>query len=116
CGPGRTRSVTTAAVAPASTVFPAGVRLGTKLNPPVGARRRVAREALVARLVDPEPRRLTLIDAPAGWGKTTLLAEWAADRRERRAFAWFTVDRGDNDPVRFWAYAIEALRGVAPAV
>ena len=101
---------------PSSTAFPAGVRLGTKLNAPVGARRRVAREALVDRLVVSEPRRLTLIDAPAGWGKTTLLAEWAADRRERRGFAWFAVDRGDNDPVRFWAYAIEALRGVAPTV
>ena len=82
----------------------------------MGARRRVARAALVDRLVDPEVRRLTLVDAPAGWGKTTLLAEWAADRRERRRFAWFTIDRGDNDPVRFWAYAIEALRGVAPSV
>jgi LuxR family maltose regulon positive regulatory protein len=92
------------------------VPLGTKLNPPTGARRRVARSGLVDRLVSDEPRRLTLISAPAGWGKTTLLAEWAADSRERRPFAWFALDRGDNDPVRFWGYAIEALRTVEPSI
>src|SRR5690242_5914855 len=98
------------------TTFPAGIPLGTKLNAPPGARRRVPRAALVQQLVEPEPRRLTLVDAPAGWGKTTILAEWGADPRERRRFAWFNVDQADNDPVRFWAYAIEALRTVAPSV
>ena len=92
------------------------VPLGTKLNPPTGARRRVRRQALVDRLVSDEPRRLTLVSAPAGWGKTTLLAEWAADSREERPFAWLTLDRGDNDAVRFWGYAIEALRTLEPSV
>jgi len=92
------------------------VPLGTKLNPPTGARRRVTRRALVKRLVSDEPRRLTLVSAPAGWGKTTLLAEWAADSREQRPFAWLTLDRGDNDAVRFWGYAIEALRTLEPTV
>jgi LuxR family maltose regulon positive regulatory protein len=86
------------------------VPLGTKLNAPAGARRRVARPSLVDRLVADEPRRLTLVSAPAGWGKTTLLAEWAGDARERRPFAWVTLDRADDDPVRFWGYVIEALR------
>jgi LuxR family transcriptional regulator, maltose regulon positive regulatory protein len=92
------------------------VPLGTKLNPPTGARRRVTRQALVDRLVSDEPRRLTLVSAPAGWGKTTLLAEWATDSREQRAFAWLTLDRGDNDAVRFWGYAIEALRTLEPSI
>jgi len=92
------------------------VPLGTKLNPPAGARRRVARPRILDHLVADDPRRLTLVDAPAGWGKTTVLAEWASDPRERRPFAWFTVDRGDNDPVRFWGYAIEALRMLEPSV
>src|SRR5205085_343843 len=74
------------------------------------------REALVHRLVSDEPRRLTLVSAPAGWGKTTLLAEWAADSREQRPFAWLTLDRGDNDAVRFWGYAIEALRTLEPSI
>ena len=96
--------------------FPAGIPLGTKLNAPVAARRRIARELLVQRLASPEQRRLTLLDAPAGWGKTSVLAEWGADPKETRAFAWFTIDRTDSDPVRFWAYAIEALRALAPTV
>jgi LuxR family transcriptional regulator, maltose regulon positive regulatory protein len=93
-----------------------GVLLGTKLVPPSGARMPVSRGALVDRLVAERPRRLTLLDAPAGWGKTTLLAEWLADSRESRRFAWFTIDRSDNDAVRFWAYAIAALRAAQPAI
>ena len=94
---------------------PPAVLLGTKLNAPLGARRRVPREGLVQRLVRERPR-LVLIDAPAGWGKTTLLAEWAMEARETRPFAWFTVDAVDNDPVRFWSYVLEALRGIDPRV
>jgi LuxR family maltose regulon positive regulatory protein len=93
-----------------------GVLLGTKLVPPSRARMPVSRGALVDRLVTERPRRLTLLDAPPGWGKTTLLAEWLADPRETRRFAWFTVDRSDNDAVRFWAYAIAALRDAVPGV
>jgi len=76
----------------------------------------VARTRLVDRLVRDRPRRLTLLDAPPGWGKTTLLAEWVAADAETRPFAWFTVDRSDNDGVRFWSYAIAALQTVAPDV
>ena len=94
---------------------PAGVLLGTKLNAPLGARRRVPRQRLVQRLVSERPR-LVLIDAPAGGGKTTLLAEWTNDALETRRFAWFTADSADNDPVRFWSYVIEALRVIEPAV
>src|SRR5712691_8690955 len=61
------------------------------------------------RSLSDEPRRLTLLDAPAGWGKTTLLAEWAADPRERRPFAWFNVDGTDNDQASAHA------RGLPPA-
>src|SRR5689334_14380362 len=92
------------------------VPVATKLNPPVGARPRVPRQALVDRLVEDGPRRLTLVSAPAGFGKTTLLAEWAADPRETRAFAWLALDRADNDPVRFWGYVIEALRTLEPSL
>jgi LuxR family transcriptional regulator, maltose regulon positive regulatory protein len=92
------------------------VLLGTKLNPPAGARRRVTRQPLVDRLVGAGPRRLTLVSAPPGWGKTTLLAEWADDSREQRPFAWLTLDRADNDPVRFWGYVIEALRTCEPSI
>ena len=64
--------------------------------------------------------KLTLISAPAGFGKTTLLTEWlaagpAAPADERLA-AWLSLDRGDNDPASFWAYVIAALRTVASGV
>ena len=54
-------------------------------------------------------RRLNLIAAPAGWGKTSLLAEWLAAEDEV-TFAWLTLDEGDNDPARFWTYVAAALR------
>jgi LuxR family maltose regulon positive regulatory protein len=95
---------------------PRGVLVATKLTPPSGARMPVSRDHLVERLVQERPRRLTLVDAPPGWGKTTLLAEWVGDPRETRRFAWYTVDRSDNDAVRFWSYVIAALRAVAPGI
>ena len=61
-------------------------------------------------------RKLTLIRAPAGWGKTTLLADWYASALKTRSFAWLALDRGDNDSVRFWTYLIEAVRSQQPAI
>ena len=55
---------------------------------------------------------LTLISAPAGFGKTTLLAAAA----EKRSVAWLSLDAGDNDPATFWTYVVAALRSVAPEV
>jgi len=92
------------------------ILLDTKLSAPSGARMPVARDRLVSRLVRERPRRLTLVDAPPGWGKTTLLAAWVADPEERRRFAWFTVDPSDNDVVRFWSYVIAALRTIVPGI
>ena len=60
-----------------------------------------------------------LVSAPAGFGKTTLLAEWLAARPRTGAgpsAAWLSLDRGDNDPVSFWTYVVAALRTVAPGV
>ncbi len=87
----------------------------TKLHAPV-PRRLVPRDELVELLCAGPPRRLTLLRAPAGWGKSTLLAEWHGCERENRPFAWFALDSGDNDPVRFWTYAIAALRTLGPEV
>jgi len=69
-------------------------------------------------------RKLTLVSAPAGFGKTTLLSEWAHSRGRSGTcptetgpyVAWFSLDEGDNDPVRFLAYCIAALRTVEPDV
>jgi LuxR family maltose regulon positive regulatory protein len=73
----------------------------------------VGRPALVEQLAKQDGYRLTLVAAPAGWGKTTLLNAWRAG--EARS-AWLAVDRWDNDPVRFWTHVVEALRTVEPGV
>ena len=54
---------------------------------------------------------MTLISAPAGFGKTTLVSEWVADCE--RPAAWLSLDEGDNDPARFLAYLIAALQTIA---
>jgi LuxR family maltose regulon positive regulatory protein len=89
--------------------------LSTKLHAPRVRPELVDRAALVDRLVG-SGVPLTLVAAPAGSGKTTLLAAWRASADESRPFAWLSLDRGDNDPVRFWAYLVEAIRAVAPDI
>lgn len=58
--------------------------------------------------------KLVLVSAPPGFGKTTLLGEWAAGCGCRAA--WLALDKADNDPARFWAYIIAALQAVCPGV
>lgn len=87
--------------------------LATKLHPPT-SRRHVLRPRLLAALrTDPLPK-VTLVDAPPGWGKTTLVTDWMASDIAGHRFAWLALDRNDNDPARFWAYVVEALRTVEP--
>jgi LuxR family maltose regulon positive regulatory protein len=60
---------------------------------------------------------LTLVSAPAGFGKTTLLTEWmAAAPGDGPSVAWLSLDRRDNDPAVFWSYVVAALRTAAPGV
>jgi LuxR family maltose regulon positive regulatory protein len=72
--------------------------------------RLVPRPRLIERLNAGARRKLTLISAPAGFGKTTLLSAWA--QQCARPVAWISLDAGDNDPARFWAYVIAALQMV----
>ncbi len=91
--------------------------LETKLYAP---RRRdgvVPRSRLAERLDRGAQSKLTLISAPAGFGKTTMLADWlAAAPADQRATAWLSLDRGDNDPATFWAYVLAALQAATPGV
>lgn len=91
------------------------VPLATKLRPPPNPRRLVPRPRLLALLgSDPFPK-VTLVDAPPGWGKTTLVTEWISTATSSDCrFAWVAIDRDDNDPARFWTYVVEALRHVEP--
>jgi LuxR family transcriptional regulator, maltose regulon positive regulatory protein len=58
--------------------------------------------------------RLVLVDAPAGFGKTTLVAQWRLSSAERRSFAWVSLDRADDDPSRLWWYITGALQRAGP--
>jgi len=91
--------------------------LDTKLYVPRLRRGLVARPRLRERLDRGAESKLTLISAPAGFGKTTLLAEWlAAAPAGERSTAWLSLDPGDNQPASFWTYLIAALQTVAPGV
>jgi LuxR family maltose regulon positive regulatory protein len=87
------------------------VLLITKLHPPRRRRTLIARP----RLRDLATRRghpaLTLVSAPAGFGKTTLVADWFAGERTT---AWLSLDAHDNDPEKFWTYVLAALATVTP--
>lgn len=73
----------------------------------------VLRPGLVHRLAEGAKRKLTLVSAPAGFGKTTLLSEWLTtiDPNEH-GVGWVSLDQSDNDPALFWAYFIAALQTV----
>jgi LuxR family transcriptional regulator, maltose regulon positive regulatory protein len=90
------------------------VLAATKLHIPAFRSELVERRALVAALSAGDLRKLTVLEAPAGYGKTTLLAEWCSSPSEEREFAWLSLDEEDGDPVRFWAGAIDALRTLEP--
>ena len=72
----------------------------------------VPRPHLIERLDDGLDRNLTLVSAPAGFGKTTLVSTWA--RGCDRPVAWLSLDDGDNDPTRFLSYVVAALRIISP--
>ena len=76
----------------------------------------VHRAALLDALSAGRRRKLTLLSAPAGWGKTTLLAQWALGAGEDQRFGWLSLDPSDNDPVWFWMYVVAALQILSPGV
>lgn len=81
--------------------------LKTKLFVPRTRAELVLRPRLTEQLAAGLNRRLTLVSAPAGTGKTTLLAEWI--QQHRPSVAWVSLDEGDNDPTRLASYLIAAL-------
>lgn len=88
--------------------------LATKLHMPLSRQGRVRRLSLVQRLNEGLQGKMTLISAPAGFGKTALLCEWVAV--SGRPAAWLSLDDGDNVPVRFLVHLIAAFQSVAPEI
>jgi len=90
--------------------------LFTKLYIPPPRPKAVLRPRLIERLKEglSASRKLTLISAPAGFGKTTLVSEWIAGCG--RPVAWLSLDEGDNDPSRFLTYLVAALQTIVPHI
>src|SRR3954447_13505405 len=98
-----------------------GPLLETKLHAPRRRRTLVSRPRLSERLSRGGESALTLVSAPAGFGKTTLLTEWLAEWMAtappgERSVAWLSLDERDNDPALFWRYLVAAFDRVAPGV
>jgi len=108
--------------------------LATKFFVPHAPPALIARPRLTALLNDSLQRKLTLVSAPAGFGKTTLVADWLNQNDERRTMndeesnhrssfivhrfrvAWLSLDEADNNPLRFWTYVLTALDRCYPGI
>jgi LuxR family transcriptional regulator, maltose regulon positive regulatory protein len=88
--------------------------LATKLHRPMPRAHLVRRPQLTARLTQGAAGPLTLVSAPAGFGKTTLLAEWLSEGGTPAA--WLSLDAGESDPTRFLLYLVAALQTLAPTI
>jgi LuxR family maltose regulon positive regulatory protein len=90
------------------------VLLATKLHVPRPQAGFVPRPRLTIALDKALARRLILVCAPAGFGKTSELAHWASSRRD--GLAWLSLDTADNDPARFWRHVLAAVDRVRPGI
>src|SRR5215813_1332312 len=105
--PGRSTTSLTGGAAPGRDVL-----VATKFHVPRAGF--MPRPRLLARLAEGVGRGVTVVCTPAGFGKTTVLGDWA--RRSRRPAAWLSLDAGDNDPARFWRYVAAALGRARPGI
>jgi LuxR family maltose regulon positive regulatory protein len=92
----------------------AGPLIATKFHMPVRRPSTVQRSRLTDRLAEGGRARLTLVAAPAGFGKTTVVTEWLASMEDDRHVAWVSLDPRDDEPGTFWAYLITAVDSVIP--
>ncbi|MGI9666379.1 MAG: LuxR C-terminal-related transcriptional regulator [Acidimicrobiia bacterium] len=86
-----------------------------KTRTPIARRGLVRRAAVVDRLADQSDRRVTVVQAPAGFGKSTALMGWATSDSLRR-FGWLTLEDSENDPALLWRYIVFTLRALAPGL
>jgi LuxR family maltose regulon positive regulatory protein len=91
---------------------PAFDLVAAKLHRPLIRPGTVRRSLLIERLARGDHRPIVSVAAPAGYGKTTVLAQWAGHNGQ--AFAWVSVDEADNDPKLLLTYVAEALDRVEP--
>lgn len=89
------------------------VPIETKLHAPDARPDWIERPELVQRLAA-TTAKLVLVEAPAGFGKTTLVAQWRSAPTGGQTFAWLSLDRGDDDPVRLWWHVVCSLQRACP--
>src|SRR5215211_255392 len=97
-----------------SSVDPARIVLKPKLRAPLPRPEQLVRRRLLEFLSNSLDRKVSVISAPTGYGKTTLLAHWRQIEEAEVPFAWVSLDEQDNDPIRLWRHTVEALRRVVP--
>ena len=90
------------------------VPIDTKLPGPGWRKEWVNRPRLLRAFTGPASAKLVVVNAPAGFGKTTLLAQWRSTAAEGRPVAWLSLDRGDDDPGRLWWHVVSALQQACP--
>ena len=91
--------------------------IATKLHIPRMRRGMTMRPRLTRRLRRSAEAMITLVSAPAGFGKTTLLTEWLGETSNvDRCIAWVSLDPADNEPASFWTYVSATLEGAVPSV
>src|ERR687890_1100583 len=88
--------------------------LRPKLRAPLPRPEQLVRRRLLEKLRNTLDFKVTIVSAPTGYGKTTLLAHWRQVEEAEVPFAWVSLDEQDNDPVRMWRHIVEALRQVMP--
>jgi LuxR family transcriptional regulator, maltose regulon positive regulatory protein len=96
------------------SVDPPRIVLKPKLRAPLPRPEHVVRRRLLELLRNALDFKLSVISAPTGYGKTTLLAHWRQVEETNLPFAWVSLDEQDNDPIRLWRHIVEALRRVVP--
>jgi LuxR family transcriptional regulator, maltose regulon positive regulatory protein len=86
------------------------------LRAPLPRPEQLVRRRLLELLRNALDFKVTIVSAPTGYGKTTLLAHWRQVEEAEVPFAWVSLDEQDNDPIRLWRHIVEALRQVVPQV
>jgi len=88
--------------------------LTTKLFVPKSSQHLIHRNRLIETLQQSLDRKLTLISAPAGFGKTTVVSQWLKEQSFESA--WYSIDANDNEPIQFLSYCISALQKIEPNI
>src|SRR5829696_1203570 len=96
------------------SVDPPRIVLKPKLRAPLPRPKQLVRRRLLELLRNALDFKVTIMSAPTGYGKTTLLAHWRQVEEAEVPFAWVSLDEQDNDPIRLWRHIVEALRQVVP--